>query len=126
VEPPMTPELHQPPGRHTGELHQPPGRQTVGAPVSPREVRVKKAAVLLVLALAAGATACSKGSGTGSDASATTASSVPAGATSPTSATETGPITDADVTDVGQILHRLDTELDRLDSDMATGEGDVQ
>jgi len=30
------------------------------------------------------------------------------------------------VTDVDQIIHRLDSELDRLDSDMATGEGDVQ
>jgi hypothetical protein len=35
-------------------------------------------------------------------------------------------VTDADVAEVDQTLHRLDTELGRLDSDMATGEGEVQ
>ena len=103
-----------------------PRGRLVGAPVSPREVRVKKAAIGLGLVLALGTTACSKGSDNASKSSATTASSAPAGATSPTSAAETGPVTDADVTEVDQIIHRLDTELDRLDSDMATGEGDVQ
>ena len=92
----------------------------------PREVRVKKAAVCLVLALAVGAAACSKDSGKESKATATTASTSPTGATPTSASSPTGPVTDADVADVDQILHRLDSELDRLDSDMATGEGEVQ
>jgi hypothetical protein len=35
-------------------------------------------------------------------------------------------VTDADVADVDQVLRRLDTELDRLDSDLATNEGETQ
>lgn len=82
------------------------------------------AALALVMVLIVGTGACSKGSDRASNASATTPSS--ATASSPTTPTATGPVTDADVTEVDQILHRLDTELGRLDSDMATGEGEVQ
>jgi hypothetical protein len=35
-------------------------------------------------------------------------------------------VTDADVADVDQVLRRLDTELDRLDSDLVAGEGETQ
>ena len=87
---------------------------------------MKKGAIV-VLALAAGlaGSGCTKSSDRGSKASATTVSSAPA--SSPTSATTAGgPVTDADVAEADQIIHRLDTELDRLDSDMATGEGEVQ
>lgn len=78
-----------------------------------------------MLALALGTAACSKDSDQGSKATATTVSSAPA--PSPTgAAAETGPVTEADVAEVDQILHRLDNELDRLDSDLATGEGDTQ
>jgi hypothetical protein len=79
-------------------------------------------ALAAVLALPTGA--CSKDSGGGSNASATTPSS--ATASSPTTPAATGPVTDADVTEVDQLLHSLDTELGRLDSDMAAGEGEVQ
>jgi hypothetical protein len=83
-------------------------------------------AIVLGLALAVAGAACSKGSDN-AKAPATTVPSAPAGATAATSTpASTGPVTDADVTEVDQILHRLDSELDRLDSDMATGEGDVQ
>jgi ABC-type transport system substrate-binding protein len=85
-----------------------------------------KRAVVLVLALAVGAGACSKDSAKQSKGAETTASSAATGATPTTAAPASGPVTDADVTDVDQILHRLGSELDRLDSDMATGEGDVQ
>ena len=87
---------------------------------------MKRAAVVVVLAWAVAAGACSKDSGKDSKAPATTASTVPTGATPTSAAAATGPVTDADVTDVDQIIHRLDSELDRLDSDMATGEGEVQ
>jgi hypothetical protein len=86
---------------------------------------VKKSAIVVVMALAVGTAACSKGSDKASKATATTASSAPA-ATPTSAASASGPVTDADITEVDQILHRLDTELDRLDSDMATGEGEVQ
>jgi hypothetical protein len=84
---------------------------------------VRAVVVALVLTLAGGA--CSDKSGGASKASPTTASS---GATSsPTSVTpQTGPVTDADFADVDQVLRRLDTELDRLDSDMAASEGETQ
>ena len=87
---------------------------------------MKKAALGLALVLALGTAACSKGSDKAAKASATTSSSAPAGGTSTTTPAATGPVTDADVADVDALLHRLDTELDRLDSDMATGEGEVQ
>ncbi len=82
-------------------------------------------AVIVTVALALAAGGCSDKSDGGSKASPTTAAS---GATSsPTSATpQTGPVTDADVADVEVVLRRLDTELDRLDSDMAASEGDTQ
>jgi hypothetical protein len=93
--------------------------------VLPREVRVKKGALCLLMALAVGTAACSKDSESGSKAP---GSSAATGASlAPTSAApETGPVTDADVAEVDQILHRLDNEIDRLDSDLATGEGEVQ
>jgi hypothetical protein len=90
------------------------------------EVRVKRAAMVVVLVSAVAVGACSKDSGKDSKATATTTSSAPTGATPTSAAAASGPVTDADVTDVDQIIHRLDSELDRLDSDMATGEGDVQ
>ncbi|HEV7534005.1 MAG TPA: hypothetical protein VGP90_00130, partial [Acidimicrobiia bacterium] len=69
---------------------------------------------------------CNNHSGGGAKASVgSTASTAPA--SSATSATTpSGPVTDADVAGVDQIVHRLDSELDRLDSDMATNEGEVQ
>jgi hypothetical protein len=82
-------------------------------------------AVVLVIVLAVGAAGCSSRSGGDAKASPTTAST---GATSsPTSAApQTGPVTDADFAEVDQVLRRLDTELDRLDSDLATNEGETQ
>jgi chromosome segregation ATPase len=38
----------------------------------------------------------------------------------------TGSVTEADVTEIDEVLRRLDGELDRLDSDMAAGEGETQ
>ena len=87
---------------------------------------MKKTSICLVLALALGTAACSKSSDKASKATVTTASSATTGATPTSAAPASGPVTDADVTEADQILHRLDTELDRLDSDMATGEGEVQ
>lgn len=78
----------------------------------------------LVTVLVFGTGACSKGSGGGTNASATTPSS--ATASSPTTPAATGPVTDTDVAEVDQLLHSLDTELGRLDSDMAAGESEVQ
>jgi len=81
--------------------------------------------ILVVMALAAGAAACSDKSDGGSKAAATSAST--GGASAPTSeAASTGPVTEADVVEVDQVLRRLDGELDRLDSDMAAGEGETQ
>ena len=87
---------------------------------------MKKSAILVAMALAVGTAACSNGSDKESKATVTTGSSAPTGATPTSAAAESGPVTDADVAEADQILHRLDTELDRLDSDMATGEGEVQ
>ena len=85
----------------------------------------KLAVTVFGLVVALAATGCSKSSNSASKAAVTTPSSTPA--SSPTTApAATGPVTDADVTEVDQIIHRLDSELDRLDSDMATGEGEVQ
>lgn len=83
-------------------------------------------ATALVGALALGsAVGCTDRSDGGSSASSTTVSTVTA--PSPSSAvTDAGPVTEADVAEVDQVLHRLDNELDRLDSDMATGEGETQ
>jgi hypothetical protein len=82
---------------------------------------------VLAVALAAGSTAaCSRDrSGRAANGPPTTAAT---GLTSqPASSTPaTGPVTDADVTDVDQVIRRVDTELDRLDADLATGEGDTQ
>ena len=86
-----------------------------------------KAAVALAAALALGsaATACTDKSDGGSKAAPTTVSS--GAAVAPTSANpDTGPVSEADVAEVDLVLHRLDNELDRLDSDLATGEGDTQ
>lgn len=81
--------------------------------------------VALVAMLALGSAACRDRSGGGSGAASTTVSS--GSAQSQTSAVpDTGPITEADVAEVDDVLRRLDGELDRLDSDMAAGEGDSQ
>ena len=95
---------------------------TWGTPPSPRARRA--AIVLAALALASSA-ACTDKSDGDSKAAPTTVSS---GATvAPTSsAADTGPVTETDVAEVDLVLHRLDNELDRLDSDLATGEGDTQ
>lgn len=88
-------------------------------------MRRRSSAVAFLTALAVGAAAgCTDTSGDGSKAAPTTVSS---GAAAPTSAVpDTGPVDEADVAEVDLVLHRLDNELDRLDSDMATGEGDTQ
>jgi len=81
-------------------------------------------AVLIVAAVTIAATACSDKSNGASKTTDTTALS---GGTSPTTSTgPVGPVTDDDVNQVDQVLRRLDGELDRLDSDMATGEGETQ
>ncbi|MGH9008880.1 MAG: hypothetical protein ACRDYF_03430 [Acidimicrobiia bacterium] len=77
------------------------------------------------MVLAVGAAACNDRSDGASKASATTAFT--GGTSSPTSAgSATGPVTEADVTEIDQVLRRLDGELDRLDSDMAASEGETQ
>ena len=86
---------------------------------------MRAAAVALTAALALGSAACSDKSDEGSTASSTTVLNDTASSPS-TTAPETGPVSDSDVAEVDQVLHRLDNELDRLDSDMATGEGDTQ
>jgi hypothetical protein len=80
---------------------------------------------VLVMVLAAGIAGCSDRSDGASKATAPTAA---AGQTSlPTSAgSAAGPVTEADVTEVDLVLRRLDGELDRLDTDMAGGEGETQ
>ena len=86
--------------------------------------RRASAAVLFVLSIGAIAGCRDKSNGA-SQATATTAST--GGTSASTSAAQsTGPVTDDDVNEVDQVLRRLDGELDRLDSDMATGEGEVQ
>ena len=81
--------------------------------------------VALAAALSFGwAAACTDKSGGDSKAAPTTVSS--GAAVAPTSSLVTGPVTETDVAEVDLVLHRLDNELDRLDSDMATGEGDTQ
>lgn len=84
------------------------------------------AAIALAAALAAGsAAACTDKTDDGSTVAPTTVSS--GTAVAPTSAaSDSGPVTEADVAEVDLVLHRLDSELDRLDSDLATGEGDTQ
>jgi hypothetical protein len=80
------------------------------------------AAVTLVIAL--GATAGCTDKSNGASKASSPASS---GGTSETTSTPpSGPVTDADVDEVDQVLRRLDGELDRLDSDMAAGEGETQ
>ena len=77
------------------------------------------------MALAVGSTACSDTSNGKANAAATTAST--GGISAPTSAaSSTDPVTDDDVAEVDLVLRRLDGELDRLDSDMAVGEGETQ
>jgi hypothetical protein len=78
-----------------------------------------------VAALALFSAACSDKSGGDSKAAPTTVSSG-AAVTPTTSGADTGPVTETDVAEVDLVLHRLDNELDRLDSDLATGEGDTQ
>jgi hypothetical protein len=79
---------------------------------------------VVVLAVGTGA-ACSDKSNGASKAAATTAST--GGTSAQTSAApSTGPVTEADITEVDEVLRRVDGELDRLDSDMAAGEGETQ
>lgn len=88
-------------------------------------MRKRRALTVVVMVLAAGAAACSDRSDGASKASPTTA--LTGGTSSPTSAgAAAGPVTEADVTEIDRVLRRLDGELDRLDSDMAAGEGETQ
>ena len=88
-------------------------------------MRNRRALTVVVMVLAAGAAACSDRSGGASKASATTAFT--GGTSSPPSAgAGAGPVTEADMTEIDQVLRRLDGELDRLDSDLAAGEGETQ
>jgi hypothetical protein len=89
-------------------------------------VRSRQAATALLAVLAlVSAAACTDKSDGGSNAAPTTVSS--GAAPAPTSsAADTGPVSETDVAEVDLVLHRLDNELDRLDSDLATGEGDTQ
>lgn len=93
---------------------------------TPPDPRAGRAAVTLAAALAlVSAAACTDQSDGDSNAAPTTVSS--GAAVAPTSsAADTGPVTESDVAEVDLVLHRLDNELDRLDSDLATGEGDTQ
>jgi hypothetical protein len=79
----------------------------------------------VVMVLAAVAPGCSDRSGEASKATGTTAA---VGGTSATigSGSATGPVTEDDMTGIDDYLRRLDVELDRLDSDMAVGEGEMQ
>ncbi len=80
--------------------------------------------IVLVTTLAVGLAACRDRSEGQSKAALTTVST---GATALSTADPpTGPVTEAELAEVDDVLHRLDTELDRLDSDMAIGEGDTQ
>ena len=90
-------------------------------------MRDRLGALGLAMALAVGAGACTDRSGGRSGASPTTAftgggAAAAADGTTPAS----GPITEADVAEVDQVLRRLDAELDRLDSDMAATESEVE
>lgn len=88
-------------------------------------MRNRRALTLVVMVLALGATACSDRSNGASKASVSTA--LTGGTSSPTSAGAAArPVTEADLTEIDQVLRRLDGELDRLDSDMAVGEGETQ
>jgi hypothetical protein len=80
------------------------------------------AAVAAVVAL--GSTACHDKPDKAVQAAPTTVSSGVSAA--PVSAAATGPVTEADVAGVDLVLQRVASELDRLDSDMATGEGETQ
>jgi hypothetical protein len=88
-------------------------------------VRDRRALTVLVIALAIGSAACRDRSDGTAKASATTAFT--GGTSSPASAgAPTEPVTEADLTEIDHVLRRLDGELDRLDSDMAVGEGETQ
>lgn len=82
---------------------------------------------LMVVAVAVAAVAGTACSGKSNGASKTTDTTALSGGTSATTSTgPVEPVTDDDVNQVDQVLRRLDGELDRLDSDMATGEGETQ
>jgi hypothetical protein len=88
-------------------------------------VRNRWALTVVVMVLAVGTAACRDRSDGASKASATTAFT--GGTSSPAVAgAAAGPVTEAEVTEIDQVLRRLDGELDRLDSDMAVGEGETQ
>ena len=83
-------------------------------------------AVMVIVCGLCTAAACSDSSNGASGAAATTAPSGEGTAASTGGSSSTGPVTEADVTEVDQVLRRVDGELDRLDSDMAVGEGETQ
>ena len=84
----------------------------------------RRALVVVGMLLAVATAACNDKSNGASKGTATTAST---GGSAPTSAASSaGPVTEADVVEVDHVLRRLDGELDRLDSDMAVGEGETQ
>ena len=90
-----------------------------------RQAVTVQALAIAVMVLAAGAAACSDRPDGVSKSSATTAFT--GGTSSPISAgSATEPVTEAEVTEIDLVLRRLDGELDRLDSDMAAGEGETQ
>jgi hypothetical protein len=98
---------------------------TLGGFTSLPRSRHRWALTVVVMILAVGTAACRDKSDGASKATATTSST--GGVAAPTSAgSPIGPVTDADVIEVDQVLRRLDGELDRLDSDMAAGEGETQ
>lgn len=88
---------------------------------------LRRALTVMVMVLVVGvAAACSDRSNGTSRAAATTGSTGGGTAASTDASLSTGPVTEADVTEVDQVLRRLDGELDRLDADMAAGEGETQ
>ena len=87
----------------------------------------RRVAVLLAMALLLGTAACRDDSGSRAAATPTTASTGTGAAPSPMSGSPNArPVSEADVAGVDQVLRRLDSELDRLESEMAVTEGEVE
>lgn len=86
----------------------------------------RRGALVLVMALAAGAAACTDRSAGRPGASPPPASTGPAAPSAAGARPASGPVTEADVIEVGHVLRRLDAELDRLESDMAATEGGLE
>ena len=88
-------------------------------------MRGRRALAAGVAVLAVAAAACSDRSDGASKASATTA--ITGSSSSPISAgASSGPVTEAAMAEIDNVLRRLDGELDRLDSDLTAGEGETQ